>query len=75
MVAFARISNPGEEYRMECRFVDVNQVCNQEKAVPAGWIAGDGNDIGEEFIQYALPLIQGEPERVMENGIPKYLYR
>lgn len=75
MVAFAQISNPGEEYRMECRFVDVNQVCNQEKAVPAGWITGDGNDIGEEFIQYALPLIQGEPERIMENGIPKYLYR
>lgn len=75
MVAFARISNPGEEYRMECRFVDVNQVCNQEKAVPAEWITGDGNDIGEKFIQYALPLIQGEPERIMENGIPKYLYR
>lgn len=75
MVAFARVSGPGEEYRMECRFVDVNQVCNQEKAVPAQWITGDGNDIGEEFIQYALPLIQGEPDRVMENGIPKYLYR
>jgi len=75
MVAFARLSNPGEEYRMECRFVDVNQVCNQEKAVPAEWITGDGNDIGEKFIQYALPLIQGEPERIMENGIPKYLYR
>ena len=74
-VAFARLSNPGEEYRMECRFVDVNQVCNQEKAVPAEWITGDGNDIGEKFIQYALPLIQGEPERIMENGIPKYLYR
>lgn len=55
---------------MECRFVDVNQVCNQEKAVPAEWITGDGNDIGEKFIQYALPLIQGEPERIMENGFP-----
>lgn len=75
MVAFQRVSAPGEEYRMECRFVDVNQVCNQEKGVPAQWITGDGNDIGQEFIDYALPLIQGEPERVMENGMPKYLYR
>ena len=60
---------------MECTTVDVNQVCNKEKPVPAEWIAGQGNDIGQAFISYALPLIQGEVERPMENGIPKYLYR
>ncbi len=73
MIAFCRVSqNP---YQMECRTVDVNEVCNQEKPVPAQWITGDGNDIGQAFIDYALPLIQGEPVRPMENGIPKYLYR
>ena len=34
-----------------------------------------GNDITDDFLAYALPLIQGEPTRVMENGVPKYLYR
>lgn len=73
MIAFCRVSQ--EPYKMECTTVDVNWVCNKEKPVPAEWIAGQGNDIGQAFISYALPLIQGEVERPMEDGIPKYLYR
>ncbi len=75
MIAFDRVSAAGEPYLMECRTVDVNQVCNQEKPVPQEWITGNGNDIGEAFIEYARPLIQGEPVRVMEDGLPRYLYR
>lgn len=75
MIAFGRVSAKGEPYRMECHSVDVNQVCNQEKAVPMDWITGNANDIGQEFIDYALPLIQGEAVRQMEDGVPKYLYR
>ena len=75
MIAFVRVSAEGEDYRMECRTVDVNLVCNQEKPVPMEWITGDGNDISDAFIQYVRPLIQGEPQRVMEDGMPKYLYR
>lgn len=73
MIAFVRTGT--DPYQMECRTVDVNEVCNQEKPVPASWITGNGNDISQEFIDYALPLIQGEAQRPMENGIPKYLYR
>lgn len=73
MIAFTRITDA--PYQMECRTVDVNEVCNQEKPVPAEWITGGGNDIAQAFIDYALPLIQGEADRPMENGIPKYLYR
>lgn len=75
MIAFVRTSAEREDYQMECRTVDVNQVCNQEKPVPVEWITGNGNDISDAFIQYASPLIQGEPERKMEAGLPKYLYR
>lgn len=75
MVSFVRLSGKGEPYRMECRTVDVNRVCNQEKPVPRAWIIGNGNDIGQEFIDYAVPLIQGEISRQMENGVPKYLFR
>lgn len=73
MVAFVRTGET--PYRMECSLVDVNEVCNQEKKVPLEWITGNGNDVGQAFIDYALPLIQGEPKRPMEHGIPKYLYR
>ena len=55
--------------------MDVNEVCNQEKKVPLSWITRNGSDMGQEFMDYALPLIQGEPDRPMEHGIPKYLYR
>lgn len=60
---------------MECRLVDVNEVCNQEKKVPQEWITSGGSDVAQAFIDYALPMIQGEPKRPMEHGIPKYLYR
>lgn len=75
MIAFCRVSAQGEAYRMECRTVDVNQVCNQEKPVPKEWITGNSNDISSTFIDYAAPLIQGEVVHPMENGVPKYLYR
>ncbi|HBM46502.1 MAG TPA: 6-phosphofructokinase [Lachnoclostridium sp.] len=73
MVAFERVT--AEPYCMECRLVDVNEVCNQEKKVPQEWITSGGSDVAQAFIDYALPMIQGEPKRPMEHGIPKYLYR
>lgn len=73
MIAFKRTADA--PYHMECCTVDVNLVCNQEKQVPEAWITGNGSNISEEFISYALPLVQGETERPMENGVPKYLYR
>ena len=73
MVAFERVQ--AEPYRMECRLVDVNEVFKQEKKVPLEWITGNGSDVGQAFLDYARPLIKGEPKRPMEDGIPKYLYR
>lgn len=73
MIAFNRKSD--RPYEMECETVDVNQVCNQEKKFPSEWITKNGTDIGEEFLAYVLPLIQGEPDRKMENGLPVYAHR
>lgn len=74
MVAFRRKTDGEVLYHMECEMVDVNRVCNLEKLVPREWIVG-GNDIGQEFVEYALPLIKGEPIRPMEDGVPRYLYQ
>lgn len=72
MIAFVRDNNP---YRIICQAVDVNEVCNKEKPVPTEWITGNSNDIGQAFIDYALPLIQGEVKRPLKDGLPVYLYR
>lgn len=74
MVSFVRRGN-GKLYELDFAPVDVNQVCNQEKKVPLSWIGEDGNDIKEEYGDYALPLIQGSATLPMKDGVPDYLYR
>lgn len=73
MIAFKRTAD--SPYTMECVTVDVNEVCNKEKLFPYEWISKNGTDVTDDFLTYALPLIQGEPERKMEGGRPVYLYR
>ncbi len=71
MVAFTRET----EYSIVPDLKDVNLICNLEKKVPDEWITNNGTDISDEFLTYLRPLIQGEVSHVMENGLPKYLYR
>jgi len=73
MVSFGRPQR--EDYRLECSLVDVNRVCNREKPFPNRWITGNGTDIDQEYLSYALPLIQGEVKRPMKDGLPVYAYR
>ena len=73
MVTLNRL--PGPDYHMVPGLTDAAAVCNKEKTFPSEWITPDGCSIRPEFISYALPLIQGEPPRAAENGLPRYLYR
>ena len=47
-------------------------MANTEKKVPLEWIAEDGCHLNQQFIDYAMPLIQGEVDRPMENGLPRF---
>ena len=47
-------------------------MANFEKKVPLEWINEAGNDVTQEFIDYALPLIQGETPMEKENGLPRF---
>ena len=72
MIAFHRTE--GADYSINYVPEDVNLICNQEKTVPPEWITGNGSDIGQAFIDYALPLIQGIVNVPEENGLPKFAY-
>ena len=52
---------------------DVNDIANVEKKVPAEWIINGGTNVGEGFVNYALPLIQGEVSPIMVQGKPAHL--
>ncbi len=73
MVSFHRDSDM--PYAISYGTADVADVCNKVKTVPREWITGNGSDIGDAFLTYARPLIQGHVEVPQEDGLPKFAYR
>ena len=61
-------------YKIHPVLKDVNLICNQEKKVPAEWITKTV-PMSAMISAYSRPLIQGDVSHIMENGLPKYLYR
>ena len=47
-------------------------MANYEKKVPLEWINEAGNDVLEGFVEYAMPLIQGETPMQKVNGLPDF---
>ena len=43
-----------------------------EKTVPMEWIINNGTGISDEFVKYALPLIQGDCKAPLEDGLPRF---
>lgn len=71
MMATRRLSdNP---YTSDVISVDIKTAANHEKQVPAHMINEAGNDVTDDFMVYARPLIEGEPEITYKNGLPTYL--
>ena len=73
MVAFEREYIDGK-YHCKMVLLPLSSVANYEKKVPLEWINEDGNGLKHEFIDYALPLIQGEPELPLEHSLPRYAW-
>ena len=71
MVAFKRVMKDGA-YSCETELLPLAEVANYEKKVPLEWINAEHNGVTKDFIDYALPLIQGEPERPTECSLPRY---
>lgn len=70
MVAFERAEGP--EYKCNIKLINLTDVANTEKKIPLEWINKEGNGLTEDFIKYALPLIQGESAPPLVNGLPRF---
>ena len=60
-----------ESYKLRYELTDINKIANQIKYFPKEWIV-NGCDISDEFIKYALPLINKEYKVKHVNGIVKF---
>ncbi len=70
MVAF-KVTREGG-YQCETQLLNLSDVANYEKKVPVEWINERGNNVSQAYIDYALPLIQGETQMKKENGLPRF---
>ena len=70
MMYFHRVTN--HPYNVRIEMTDVENVANRVKYFPTEWINERGNDVTQEAIDYCLPLIQGEQNFHMKNGIPQH---
>ena len=71
MVGF-KCSREGGKYTCEPELLDLSSVANTEKKVPLEWINAAHNGIEQGFVDYALPLIQGEPDLPKEDSLPRF---
>ncbi len=59
-------------YHCKTKLVPLTQAANTERKVPRDWINEAGNGIQQGFVDYALPLIQGELSRPQESSLPRF---
>ena len=71
MVAF-RCTRGEDGYRCETVLEPLDIVANFEKKVPREWINEAGNGVNQQFIDYVLPLIQGDAKAPRVNGLPRF---
>ncbi len=70
MVAYERAE--GSAYQCIYKLVNLSEVANAEKKIPPEWINQDGTGLTKAYIDYALPLIQGQSSPPMVDGLPRF---
>jgi 6-phosphofructokinase 1 len=70
MVAFER--EPGKSYKCNLKLINLTEVANREKKIPDAWIKPNGAGLTQDFVDYALPLIQGDTDLPFEDGMPRF---
>ncbi len=70
MVCYVR--KPGDKYEIEYKLLPLELAANTEKTVPMEWITENGTNISDEYVKYAMPLIQGEAKAPLEDSLPRF---
>ena len=68
VMAFKRVCDA--PYAVCIESVPANQIANKEKFLPKEYICSSGNNITDVALSYFIPLIQGEVNMIMDEGIP-----
>lgn len=71
-VGFDRTTGADGAYHCGVKLIRLDDVANTEKKLPREWINAEGNFVTQEYIDYALPLIQGDSRPPMEDGLPRF---
>lgn len=64
-----------KEYNITTNAYDIHNIANIEKKIPLEWIDTINNQMKDDFINYARPLIEGELLPIYKNGVPTHLVR
>ncbi len=73
MIGFERGVVDGK-YACRTKLLPLTEVANTEKKLPREWINEAGNGVNHQFIEYALPLIQGEPDLPKVDSLPRFCH-
>ena len=71
MVVIDRVSD--DPYMARTGIYDVHRIANEEKLVPRSWMNRDATYVTKDFVDYISPLIQGDYQPIMVNGLPRHL--
>lgn len=71
MIGFERVIKDGK-YVCKTKLIPLSEVANVEKKIPREWINEAGNGVKSQFVDYALPLIQGEPDLPKVDSLPRF---
>ena len=71
MVVIDRVSY--DPYMAATGIYDVHRIANEEKLVPREWMNKDATNVTKDFVDYIKPLIQGDYQPIMVNGMPRHL--
>jgi 6-phosphofructokinase 1 len=73
MVKIVRQTHPNGSVHWTTGLQPLADIANVEHFIPRDWLSEDGYMPNDQFVAYALPLIEGEVAAPMEAGLPKYV--
>jgi ATP-dependent phosphofructokinase / diphosphate-dependent phosphofructokinase len=71
MVTLERVS--ASPYKAATGLAKLEDVANGEKKLPRAWMNEEGNFPTREFLDYLRPLVEGEVEVPLQDGLPVFM--